>query len=129
MLSKKMMWICIVAFVLAASGVAFAAAVKIALNPYPAAEPVDPDASGKAVLNWAKGKDKTEIQVNCWGLDPEAEYTVYIAPVEAGPYTELGTFTTDESGEGSFHARVDGDVSGWVVAVNDDAGETVLLGP
>ena len=129
MLSRKVMWVVLVSFVLIVSGVAFAAAVKITLSPYAPNGPLDEDATGKAVLNWAKGKDKTEIQVNCWRLDPTTQYEVLIAPVETGPYTSIGTFTTDEAGEGCLHGRIAGDKSGYVVAVNYAGGATVLLGP
>ena len=72
MLRKKVIWMCLAAFVLCTVGIAFAAAGKVALEPFPATGPIDPDASGKVNLNYAKGKDRTEVQVNCWRTVTEA---------------------------------------------------------
>lgn len=129
MLRKSIVWVCLFAFVLSAAGIAFAAAVKVTLAPYayPNQDPDEPDASGRAVLNYAKGKDKTEVQVNCWGLTPNTECWVWI---DLGGWQEIGTFTTDESGEGHLHAKLPGDVSGATqVAVNTPKFRTVLLWP
>ena len=125
MLRKNVIWVCLIAFVLATAGVAFAKAVKVVLAP----TGVEPDASGRAVLNYAKGKDKTEFQVNCWGLTAETEYTVYLKP--GGTWKAIGTFTTDEYGEGHLHAKLPGNESASVpVAVNNTAtNTTVLMGP
>lgn len=111
------------------SGIALAKAVMVDLLPYPA-DPIEPDASGKAMLNLAqKGDDgKTEVQVNCWGLMPEADYTVYVG-TEGGSWTEVCTFTTNKQGTGSCHSRIEGDFTGDSVAVNNANNETVLLGP
>jgi len=126
MLRKKALLICLAAVVLCVAGIALAAAVKVDLLPFPAADPLEPDASGKAVLNYAKGADKTEIQVNCAGLTPGAEYTVYIG----SPWEVIGTFVARKNGTGNLHARPDGDQSGRLpVAVNNAANQTVLLGP
>ena len=127
---KNIILICLVAFVLATAGIAFAKAVKVILEPYAYAgeDPIEPDASGRAMLNHAKGKDKTEVQVNCWGLVAEAEYTVYLKP--GGAWKAVGTFTADEEGEGHLHARLPGNESASLpVAVNNDQNKTVLLGP
>ena len=126
MLRKKELLICLAAVVLCVAGIALAAAVKVDLLPYPPAAPQEPDASGQAVLNYAKGADKTEIQVNCAGLTPGAEYTVYIGT----PWEVIGTFVARKNGTGNLHARPDGDQSGRLpVAVNNAANQTVLLGP
>jgi len=126
MLRKKALLICLAAVVLCVAGIALAAAVKVELLPYPAADPLEPDAAGKAVLNYAKGADKTEIQVNCSGLTPGEEYTVYIG----SPWEVIGTFVARKNGTGNLHARPDGDQSGRLpVAVNNSANATVLLGP
>ena len=119
--------VCVLAIVLGVTGVALAKAVKVELAPYGSLEP---DASGHAILNYAKGADKTEVQVNCWDLTPETEYTVYLSPDDGGSYYAIGTFTTDSSGEGNLHAKLAGDVSGDLpVAVNNTAlNATVLLG-
>jgi len=128
MLRKKNVLICLAAVVLCVAGIALAAAVKVELMPYayPGAEPIEPDASGQAVLNYAKGADKTEIQVNCRGLTPGEEYTVYIG----SPWEVIGTFIARKNGSGNLHARPDGDQSGRLpVAVNKGLYTTVLLGP
>ena len=124
MLRKKALLICLAAVVLCVAGIALAAAVKVELLPYPAAAPLEPDASGQAVLNYAKGADKTEIQVNCAGLTPGEGYTVYIG----SPWEVIGTFVARKNGSGNLHARPDGDQSGRLpVAVNKGLYTTVLL--
>ena len=128
MLRKKALLICLAAVVLCVAGIALAAAVKVELLPYayPGADPLEPDAAGQAVLNYAKGADKTEIQVNCSGLTPGEGYTVYIG----SPWEVIGTFVARNNGTGNLHVRPDGDQSGRLpVAVNNSANATVLLGP
>jgi len=125
MLRKKALLICLAAVVLCVAGVALAKAVKVDLLP---TDPSEPDASGKAVLNYAKGADKTEIQVNCAGLTPGAEYTVWIGTV-GGPWTNVGTFVARKNGTGNLHARPGGDLSELTVGVNRDVWNNVLLSP
>ena len=126
MLRRKLVSICLVALILGVTGIALAKAVKVELAPYGTLEP---DASGHAILNYAKGADKTEVQVNCWGLTPETEYTVYLN--DGVDYYAIGTFTTDSSGDGHLHAKLEGDASGDLpVAVNNTAlNATVLISP
>ena len=106
------------------SGVALAAAAKVKLEAYGG---LLPDASGHAVLNYAKGADKTIVQVNCWDLAPSTNYTVYL---NDGSWYVVGTFTSDGSGEGHLHVSLSGNRAGDVpVAVNDTTlNATVLLG-
>lgn len=105
--------------------VAFAAAVRIELDAYNYSGH-EGYGDGKAILNYAKGADKTEIQVNCSGLIPDEEYTVL---VDHGGWTPIGTFVAKKNGKGNFHERVDGDVSDSTrVAINDSASITRLLG-
>jgi len=80
---KKMIMISAIA--LCIGGVAFGAAVKVDLNPPPKS---GGDASGRVILNYAKGADKTEIQVNCSGLIGGQNYWITIdgiglEPIEA----------------------------------------------
>ena len=127
-MKKVAFGIAIVALVVCCS-YALAAAVKVALVPYayPDADPTEPDASGHAVLNYAKGADKTEVQINCWDLTPGEEYTVYL---NDGGYYDIGTFTTRKNGSGNLHVSLDGDHSAsLLVAVNNAGNSTVLLGP
>jgi len=126
---KKMSLMFLAAVILCGTGIALAAAVKVYLTPYPATSPIEPDASGKVVLNYAKGADKTEVQVNCWGLIPEATYAVWLSPDGGTSYHQIGSFTTDEDGDGNLHARLSGDHSGHLpAAVNNADNLTVLLG-
>ena len=113
--------------VIFAVGIALAGAVKVDLMPYPPADPIDEDASGHAILNYAKGADRTEVQLNCKGLEPQTEYTVYL---NEGGWNAIGTFTTRKNGTGNFHVKLEGDHSGASqVAVNNPGNLTVLLGP
>lgn len=111
--------------VVMAGSVAFAKAVKIDLVSIDLVK--YPDAEGKAVLNYAKGADKTEIQINCSGLIAGDDYVVYL---KTNGFSDIGEFTAGPNGKGNFHARQDGDVSGLTVAVNHKAtNATVVLGP
>ena len=117
MLRKTSLLVCLAAVALCAAAIALAKAVKVELRPCGS----EPDASGQAVLNYAKGANKTEIQVNCWGLTPEADYIVYVAE-EA-----IGTFTTGRNGSGNVHVSLDGDLSGLrPIDVGNLLGQTVL---
>ncbi|UCE17173.1 MAG: hypothetical protein JSV84_09725 [Gemmatimonadota bacterium] len=112
------------------AGIALAKAVKVDLVPYVDADGnvLEPNAYGKAMLNYAKGADKTEVQVNCWDLVPNAMYTVYLN--NSGTWYSICTFTTDSNGEGHCHAKLAGDVSGHLpVSVNNSANQTVLISP
>jgi len=128
MLRKRALLICIGAVVLCAAGIALAAAVKVTLEPFPAGSPIEPGASGQAVLNYAKGADKTEVQVNCKGLKPDSDYVVYLKT--GGTFDLIGKFITNSKGNGHLHASLAGDRSADLpVAVNNRAGATVLLSP
>ena len=108
------------------AGVALAKAVKVELVPWSDSVAPEPDASGHAILNYAKGADKTEVQVNCWGLTPETDYTVYL---NNGSWYSIGTFTTNGYGDGNLHVKLAGDASGdQPVAVNNsELNATVLM--
>ena len=109
-------------------GVALAKAVKKDLVPYVNADGtvIEPNAYGQAMLNYAKGADKTEVQVNCWDLVSNTMYTVYLN--NSGVWHSICTFTTDANGEGHCHAKLPGDHSGHLpVAVNNSANQTVLI--
>ena len=127
MLSKKRVLILFATILVCVAGLALAKAVKVELMPYPPAAPLDPNASGHAILNYAKGQDKTIVQVNCWNLKPETGYTVYLSN---GGFYSIGDFTTRKNGSGNLHVSLEGDVSADLpVAVNDTASNlTVLLG-
>ena len=103
------------------AGLLMAAAVKFDLQPY--GVQAIPGSYGQAVLNYAQGADKTEIQVNCWGLTAGTEYKVYYGM----PWVMVGTFTAKKNGTGNFHTWVAGDASGstWV-RVNNPNGFSVL---
>ena len=114
MLRTRNVLACLAAVALCLAAVVLAKAVQQEL--------VDADGNqiGKANLNYAKGADKTECQVNCWDLEPETEYTVLLCECEDGEVAdciELGSFTTNKKGEGHLHARVDGDVANWCVVI------------
>jgi hypothetical protein len=67
-----------------------------------------PGAYGQAILNYAKGADKTEIQVNCWGLLPNTQYFVRL---KLPSNKDIGDFTTKKNGTGTFHTWLEGDFS------------------
>lgn len=87
--------------VLIIAGIALAKADVQKLVPFPSDAPVDPDASGKAVVNEPKGKVVLQVTVSAKGLEPSAVYTVYL--YNAPDFVAVGVFTTNEDGEGAFH--------------------------
>lgn len=117
---RKSVSLLVAAIVLCGAGVALAAAVKVNLAHY--AGGPDEGASGQAVLNFAKGANKTEIQINCQGLTPDTNYTVYLSQTSTGPtFDPVGDFTTHENGKGNLHLSIPGDVSASVITVNNTA--------
>ena len=88
---------------LAISGIALAGADVQKLVPYAytGADPIDPDASGKAVLNQPSGKVCFQLTVSAKGLEPETEYTIYIWDGE--DWQTIDTFVTNKNGNGHFH--------------------------
>ena len=126
MLLKRKVLICLAAVTICLSGIALAKAVKQELVNE------DGEIIGKANLNYAKGANKTECQVNGWDLDTETEYIVLLCVCdddgEVTDCTEVGSFTTNKKGKGHLHASVEGDVSDWCVVfgVLDDSGYYVV---
>ncbi len=129
MLRKNRAIMCVATVVLCVATVALAKAVRVELKPYPEEAPAEPGASGYAVLNYAKGADKTVVEVNCRGLMAETEYKVYLEKDE--DFYEIGSFTTRRNGSGNLHVELETDVSvDMPVAVNNaESDTTVLLGP
>jgi len=113
MLRKKALLICLAAVVLCVAGIALAEAVKLTLVPVDGGP--DPDGSGRAVLNYAKGEDKTIIQVNCWELTPGDEYGVNLANGK-GP---VGRVVAKKNGTITVHGEQEGDQSGCIVRVRN----------
>lgn len=115
MLCTRSIWICLTAVTLCLAGIALGKAVHLDL--------VDADGNtiGKANLNYAKGADKTECQMNCWDLEPETDCILLLCECDddgsVADCIELGSFATNENGRGHLHARVDGDVSDWCVLI------------
>lgn len=101
------------------AGVALGAAVKLSLGPAPLGD--EPDASGRAVLNYAKGEDKTVIQVNGEGLTPGETYQVRVAPLMI-----VGEGVALPNGKLTVHGELQGDqsVSGKIVRVWRAVGDT-----
>ena len=129
MLRKSNLLIYLTTVVLCVAGIALAKAIKVDLTPYGS---VEPNASGHAVLNYAKGADKTMVQMNCWDLTSNTKYTVYLFYDDGSgvDWYTIGTFTTRKNGSGNLHVFLEGHTSGDVaVAVNNPSDETVLLGP
>jgi hypothetical protein len=127
MLRERNVLIGVTAVTLCLTGITLARAVRQDLEPLD----LESDASGFAILNYAKGPDKTEIQVNCSGLGPNTECIVLLCNFtdEETDYIELGTLTTNKEGKGTLHARVEGDASGWsVVVLGDDDASVQLYG-
>ena len=126
MLRKKALLICLAAVVLCVAGIALAKAVKVDLQ-NPAALPADdPDAgaTGRAVLNYAKGADKTVVQINCQGLSPGATYVAGI--IGGGRFPDK--YIALPNGKLVIHATMTGDISGKrVVVIREAPGPVYIL--
>ena len=125
MLRRRNMLIWLAAVTVSLAGMAQAKAVKQELLGE------DEQVLGKAKLNYAKGANKTEIQLNCRSLEPETEYTVLLFEFddegEVAEWFELGSFTTNKKGKGKLHARVDGDVSERTIVIGSFVGGSFQL--
>jgi hypothetical protein len=114
MLLKRKVFIFLAVVAVCLSGITLAKAVKQELVNE------DIEVIGKAKLNYGKGANKTEIQVNCWDLDRETEYIGVLYEYDDEEVTdriELGRFTTNKKGRGHAHARVEEDVSDWCIVI------------
>jgi len=125
MLRRRNILTCLAVVAVWSAGAALGKAVRQDLT---SAHP-ESRAGGHAILNCAEGADKTNIQVNCWGLEPTTVYTVliYDDDEEAGTYDLIGAFTTTKNGKGHWHGCVEGDVSSWFAVVLKDEDTTVQL--
>jgi hypothetical protein len=94
------------------AGVAFAAATKYDfVNKAPAGS-AEADAVGFVVVNYAKGKDKTVWNIQCFGLAGKTEYTVKRGGVA------VAMFETNKKGHGHVNVQQDGDqTSGGAVNI------------
>jgi len=131
-MKKYMVLIAIVVLVsFAMSGIALAKADVQKLVPYTPHGPIDPDASGKAIVNCPKGDVVLVITVSVKGLDPNTEYQVKSCTSLAdADWKLIGTFTTNKNGNGHFHINFRaGDVlppTGHIY-INTGPGQTVLM--
>jgi len=121
MLKPKFILTCFAAVIVCTSSFALAKAFKVDLIP----TGIEPGASGKAIVNFAKGAEVTQLQVNCRGLTPGAEYGVFF-PTGFG-FVESGRFTVQEDGTANFHAALKGDFSGRPVSIGDVNGFFMVL--
>ena len=85
---------------------------------------------GKALLWYDENMDETDIRQNCWDLEPGTEYVVLLCECdddgEVISYIELGSFTTNETGNANLHARVDGDKADWCVVVGSEGADGLV---
>jgi hypothetical protein len=96
MLRKRNILICLTAVTLCLGGGAMGKAVEQELVcPDP-----ESDAYGTAVLKYAKGADKTNINVQGRGLEPDATYTVLLCDCDYVECESIGSFTANKNGKG-----------------------------
>ena len=71
---------------------------------------IDPAADGMAILNYAPGSNKTNVQVivSGFGEAPLRQCIVRLNP-DVG---DLGVFNLNDQGHGNFHGTIDGDHTG-----------------
>ena len=103
---------------------------KLVPYTYTPAEPIEPDAIGKAVVNDSMGNVVLEITVSARGLMPGEDYIVWIT--SGSSWFKLGGFTTNASGNGHFHINFladdnPPDMEGEHIAINNSNNKTVLI--
>jgi len=65
------------------------------------------DTGGHAIINYAKGANKWIVHGEVWNLDPDKTYYVTVGTGGVWSWWVVAQFTTDGSGNGSFHEQVD----------------------
>jgi len=102
---KKLIILAIsIMMILSLSSIVMAKADVQTLLPFPTANPIEPDASGKAIVNTSKGDVVLEITVSVKGLKAGEDYTVWLG--EGGEWESIGDFTTNANGNGHFHRNI-----------------------
>ncbi|MFH1723021.1 MAG: hypothetical protein ABII00_00210 [Elusimicrobiota bacterium] len=66
-------------------------------------------AGGQAVINYAKGAGEWIVDGEVWNLEPQKTYYVTLGKGGAWSWWVVAQFTTDGSGNGSFHEKVAGE--------------------
>lgn len=61
------------------------------------------DASAQAIINYSKGQQNWQVQVNVRNLIPNTQYSVEVGTVNVWGGTIVTTFTTDSSGDANLH--------------------------
>ena len=78
---------------------------------------LEPEASGRAIFNLAKGAGKTIVQLNCKDLTPDVEYTVFV--YYSARWHKVGTFVAKQNGSGTLHLDIPTDLTSTVtVGIN-----------
>ena len=105
-----------------AGSVAYGKATHFELGMFPQPllrepEGLEPEASGRAIFNLAKGAGKTIVQLNCKGLTADVEYTAFV--FHSGTWHEVGKFVAKKNGTGILHLDLPADITDTVrVGVN-----------
>lgn len=99
-------------------------------------EQEEPDATGKLIVNQPNGDVSIVLTAIFDGLEPNAEYIVYLAGTE---YTTtwpggkvVGTIVADDYGHADFHMNVEAadlatDDYTWSIWLNNAGNQTVLV--
>lgn len=123
-MSKRNCLLLVTMVVLVSVSTTYAAAVKLDLVK-PKHTNAPENASGRAILNHAKGSDKTIIQINCRDLYANIGYSVQLYDLEGG-YALIGTIKAHKNGTGTLHTVLSGDHSACRVIVRRPDGNRVL---
>jgi len=86
--------------------------------------------AGRAIVNYAKGADKTEVQINFSGLVNGATYNAYFLCPDPAGWIPIGSCTGKKNGKGQIHGRPSTDCSGYeihVALVLPDGSESTVL--
>ena len=112
MLRKRNVLICLTAVAFCLVGIALGKAKKVDLVPAN-----NSGASGFAVLNYAKGADKTNINVQGRNLEDGEEYTVFLCDCDYVECEPIGIFTANKNGKAHLKVSYPGDASDQCVLV------------
>lgn len=66
------------------------------------------DAWGRAIINYQKGNDTFQIQLNVKGLEPDMEYSLFFMALGQSERAEF-PFMTDARGNGRLHLQITAD--------------------
>jgi len=111
----KVAVICFVAAVLLSNSPACAGAVTVELKPLTKSNELQP--AGHLLINYIEQRNRTIMQVDCWGLKAATSYSVW-GMDQKGTCKKIDTFTTNGTGSGNVNHASSGKFKYAKILVN-----------